>query len=155
MLLRQRCRNCNTPYDAQTKGKMAVLCRNCALECDEAFNVVHRYLLRRLRLSQSAPFNLNELTQDTGIPEIYIWLMAREGRFGDKLLFENNEHRCKQCYVQLKGSSDREHCSECSKSINQRLKNALENLTPTLRRQMRDQQQLARRTKDKTHLLGL
>ncbi len=113
----KRCKNCNRGYSAKGSGRIQYLCYRCSADCDEAFPVILAFLQKN-----QMPFRLvdkDAIAEATGISPVFIWVLAKEGVFG-----ELTQKHCNHCHKPLQ-PEEREICQKCALIISQQLQIAL------------------------------
>src|SRR4051812_35092417 len=102
MLIRN-CKNCNKPHNAALTGIMLDLCRACAKHCEDSYPLIHEFLCSEDN-KEYRILDKEAISKELGIPGIFVWVLAKQGRFGQELrdwAAEPVKEYCKRCQHEL------------------------------------------------------
>jgi hypothetical protein len=115
-VLIKRCGNCNEVFSASPVGRAATLCRDCAAVCEDSYLKILKFLREHEDLNIT---NVENISEGTQIPIIFIQTLYKEGRFEGKGP-PPAKQACKRCSIQLK-EDEKDMCTTCSRSLSQEI----------------------------------
>lgn len=151
----KRCDQCNNMYAAEMTGLKSRLCRPCAMDCEQAFQKISKFL-RHEHTEHHREFcvtDAEQIAQGAKVQAIFVKILFDIGRFESK---KDEPVFCKSCSSALT-SSERDYCGTCTSTLSRALQNsrlqsaaaaASEEPTPRMHR-------AAPRTDEKNNRYGL
>lgn len=128
-MLLNYCKNCNRAYQGKFQGKMALLCRPCAMDCEDAYIKIHRFLKDQPADSRFKITDKDKIAEETGIPAIFVLILIREGRFDNFEGFSSPKKEvCKSCQQDLK-PTEHKICKRCSRKLSNQASSALNRMS--------------------------
>jgi len=112
-MLIKKCKNCDQVYSAQPRGRHALLCRGCALDCEG----VCFQVLKFLRTNPEA--TVEDIANNIKTPVIFAQILVDEGRFKSTQA-DIQKSDCKKCGKELQTRENRV-CADCGEQLKRQI----------------------------------
>src|SRR5262245_14622411 len=114
----KQCENCQKSYPANPVGRLAMICRACSQDCEDAYMTIRKFLR-----DNNTAFKLVDseiIAEAVGVPAIFILILAKEGRFGQQVLDELKKKPCKRCQNLVNDDERKDDmCRSCFRELAQ------------------------------------